>query len=65
MCGPDSTVVHIETDEGIDGVGETCPVGRTYLPAFAHVQETRAGRRTVLGSIRGANCLNCHDEKGN
>jgi L-alanine-DL-glutamate epimerase-like enolase superfamily enzyme len=29
-----STVVRIRTDEGLDGFGETCPLGPTYLPAF-------------------------------
>ncbi len=31
----DSTVVIIETDEGIEGVGEVCPLGPFYLPAYA------------------------------
>lgn len=31
----DSTVVAIETDEGLIGYGETCPLGPSYLPAFA------------------------------
>ena len=31
----DSTVVIIETDEGLSGAGETCPLGPAYLPAFA------------------------------
>jgi len=31
----DSTIVAIETDQGITGWGETCPIGATYLPAFA------------------------------
>ncbi len=30
----DSTIVRIETDEGISGWGEGCPWGVTYLPAF-------------------------------
>lgn len=30
----DSTVVGIETDEGVDGYGEVCPLGPFYLPAF-------------------------------
>jgi L-alanine-DL-glutamate epimerase-like enolase superfamily enzyme len=30
----DSTIVSIETDEGITGWGEGCPWGVTYLPAF-------------------------------
>jgi L-alanine-DL-glutamate epimerase-like enolase superfamily enzyme len=31
----DSTVVEIETDEGITGYGEVCPLGPFYLPAYA------------------------------
>ena len=31
----DSTVVKIETDEGITGHGEVCPLGPVYLPAYA------------------------------
>lgn len=30
----DSTVVQILTDSGTDGVGEVCPLGPFYLPAF-------------------------------
>jgi len=30
----DSTVVRIETDEGITGCGEVCPLGPFYLPAY-------------------------------
>lgn len=31
----DSTVVEIETDLGVTGYGEVCPLGPFYLPAFA------------------------------
>jgi L-alanine-DL-glutamate epimerase-like enolase superfamily enzyme len=31
----DSTVVRIETDAGIVGYGEVCPLGPAYLPAYA------------------------------
>ena len=31
----DSTIVRIETDEGITGHGEVCPLGPFYLPAYA------------------------------
>lgn len=41
----DSTVVAVETDAGITGYGECCPLGATYLPAFA------AGVRAGLGEI--------------
>jgi cis-L-3-hydroxyproline dehydratase len=31
----DSTVVRVETDEGLAGHGEVCPLGPAYLPAYA------------------------------
>ncbi|HVX15548.1 MAG TPA: cis-3-hydroxy-L-proline dehydratase [Pirellulales bacterium] len=31
----DSTVVRVDTDEGITGWGEVCPLGPFYLPAYA------------------------------
>ncbi|MBP1775406.1 MAG: hpbD, partial [candidate division NC10 bacterium] len=31
----DSTVLRVDTDAGITGWGETCPLGAAYLPAFA------------------------------
>ena len=31
----DSTVVQIETDSGVTGFGEVCPLGPVYLPAYA------------------------------
>src|ERR1700754_4834505 len=31
----DSTVVRIETDAGLVGHGEVCPLGPAYLPAYA------------------------------
>ncbi len=30
----DCTVVEIETDEGVSGYGEVCPLGPFYLPAY-------------------------------
>jgi L-alanine-DL-glutamate epimerase-like enolase superfamily enzyme len=41
----DSTVVEIETDDGITGYGEVCPLGPFYLPAYAN------GARTGLAEI--------------
>lgn len=41
----DSTVVAVETDEGVTGYGEVCPLGPFYLPAYA------AGCRTGIGEI--------------
>lgn len=37
----DSTIVAVETDEGIVGYGEVCPLGPFYLPAYA--EGVRAG----------------------
>ncbi len=31
----DSTIVCVETDEGVTGYGEVCPLGPFYLPAYA------------------------------
>ncbi|MGH9363804.1 MAG: cis-3-hydroxy-L-proline dehydratase [Thermoanaerobaculia bacterium] len=42
----DSTLVRVETDEGIVGHGEVCPLGPAYLPAYA--EGVRAGI-AVLG----------------
>ncbi len=44
----DSTVVRIDTDEGITGWGEVCPLGPVYLPAYA------AGARTGIAEIAPA-----------
>ncbi len=41
----DSTVVELETDAGITGWGEVCPLGPVYLPAYA------AGARTGIAEI--------------
>lgn len=41
----DTTVVEVETDAGIAGYGECCPLGSAYLPAYA------AGVRSGLAEI--------------
>ena len=41
----DSTVVRLDTDEGVTGWGETCPLGAVYLPAFPE------GLRVGLGVL--------------
>ncbi len=41
----DSTVVAVETDAGLTGYGEVCPLGPVYLPSFA------AGARTAIAEI--------------
>jgi L-alanine-DL-glutamate epimerase-like enolase superfamily enzyme len=43
-----STVVQLETDDGLTGYGETCPLGSTYLPAHA------AGARAALNEMAPA-----------
>jgi L-alanine-DL-glutamate epimerase-like enolase superfamily enzyme len=37
----DSTIAAVETDQGVTGYGEVCPLGPFYLPAYA--QGARAG----------------------
>ena len=41
----DSTVVAVETDEGLTGYGEVCPLGPFYLPAYA------AGARAGIAEL--------------
>jgi L-alanine-DL-glutamate epimerase-like enolase superfamily enzyme len=41
----DSTIVKVETDGGLTGVGEVCPLGPFYLPAYA--EGVRAGIREL------------------
>ncbi len=31
----DSTIVRVDTDTGLSGFGEVCPLGPFYLPAYA------------------------------
>jgi L-alanine-DL-glutamate epimerase-like enolase superfamily enzyme len=38
----DSTVVQVHTDTGVWGVGEVCPLGPVYLPAYARGGACRA-----------------------
>ena len=47
----DSTVVRIETDEGIVGHGEVCPLGPVYLPAYA--EGARAGIQVLAPALLG------------
>lgn len=47
----DSTVVLVETDEGITGVGEVCPLGPVYLPAYAN--GVRAGIKEIAPELIG------------
>src|SRR5437870_5283343 len=41
----DSTIVRVETDSGLVGHGEVCPLGPFYLPAYA--EGVRAGIREL------------------
>ncbi|HEX5443995.1 MAG TPA: cis-3-hydroxy-L-proline dehydratase [Pirellulales bacterium] len=41
----DSTIVRVETDAGLVGHGEACPLGAAYLPAYA------AGCRTGIAEL--------------
>jgi len=51
-----STVVRIRTDEGIDGFGETCPLGPAYLPGFA--EGARAALSELAPALVGLDPLN-------
>jgi L-alanine-DL-glutamate epimerase-like enolase superfamily enzyme len=44
----DTTVVRVDTDAGLSGWGETCPLGRTYLPSYPE------GIRTGIGVVAPA-----------
>ncbi len=47
----DSTVVQIETDAGITGYGEVCPLGPIYLAAYA--RGVRAGLQELAPALIG------------
>lgn len=47
----DSTVVIVETDSGLTGAGETCPLGPSYLPAYA--EGARAGMAKIAPLLLG------------
>lgn len=47
----DSTVVAVETDAGITGYGEVCPLGPAYLPAYAN--GVRAGLKELAPKLLG------------
>ncbi len=57
----DSTVVRVETDAGLVGHGESCPLGPVYLPSYA--AGVRAGLAELAPHLIGADptqlgCLN-------
>jgi L-alanine-DL-glutamate epimerase-like enolase superfamily enzyme len=47
----DSTIVGVETDTGLIGYGEVCPLGPFYLPAYA--DGVRAGLRELAPHVIG------------
>jgi cis-L-3-hydroxyproline dehydratase len=47
----DSTLVRVETDEGLVGHGEVCPLGPAYLPAYA--EGVRAGLAVLAPHLIG------------
>ena len=47
----DSTIVEIETTNGVKGYGEVCPLGPVYLPAYA--QGVRVGIETLAPTLIG------------
>ena len=47
----DSTIVRVETDTGLAGHGEVCPLGPFYLPAYA--EGVRAGVRELAPHLIG------------
>jgi L-alanine-DL-glutamate epimerase-like enolase superfamily enzyme len=47
----DSTIVRVETDTGLAGHGEVCPLGPFYLPAYA--EGVRAGLRELAPRLLG------------
>ena len=58
----DSTIVRVETDTGLAGHGEVCPLGPFYLPAYAdgvRAGLSKASLRLARGqpSVRGVQRL--------
>ena len=48
----DSSIIQVETDSGIVGYGEVCPLGPFYLPAYA--DGVRAGVRELAPHLLGS-----------
>lgn len=51
----DTTVVRVETDGELEGIGEVCPLGPVYLPSYA--AGVRAGLQELGPSLLGKNPL--------
>jgi L-alanine-DL-glutamate epimerase-like enolase superfamily enzyme len=58
VAGLDSTVVGVETNGGLVGYGEVCPLGPFYLPAYA--DGVRAGLRELAPHLLGADPRELH-----
>jgi L-alanine-DL-glutamate epimerase-like enolase superfamily enzyme len=54
-----STVVRITTRDGVQGFGEVCPLGTTYLPAFG--EGARIAIRELAPALIGADPTNLAD----
>ena len=54
----DSTIVRIDTDEGVEGWGECVPLGPAYLPSYA--SGVRAGIAELAPSLIGQSPLQLH-----
>jgi len=52
----DSTVVEVETDEGLKGYAECCPLGSAYLPSYA--LGVRSGLQELAPHLIGQDPLN-------
>ena len=55
----DSTIVRVETNEGIDGWGEICPWGMSYLPEFA--ARARAALNALAPTLIGLDPTNLYE----
>jgi L-alanine-DL-glutamate epimerase-like enolase superfamily enzyme len=51
-----STVVRVTTSDGVQGFGEACPLGATYLPAFGG--GARAAIAELAPAMLGVNAIN-------
>ncbi|HUG68462.1 MAG TPA: cis-3-hydroxy-L-proline dehydratase [Pirellulaceae bacterium] len=54
----DSTIVGVETDSGLIGYGEVCPLGPFYLPAYA--EGVRCGLRELVPQLIGLDPRELH-----
>tara|TARA_B100000287_G_scaffold150490_1_gene142247 strand:- start:3691 stop:4794 length:1104 start_codon:yes stop_codon:yes gene_type:complete len=55
----DSTVLEIKTNKGLSGYGEICPLGASYLPAYA--EGARVGIKKLAESLFGQDPSNLNN----